>query len=163
MQLETQAEKIDVARKICAIYEKGNHSIVSACESVGLPSRTFYEWKTRIAEVAELYKSAQKTAMSERVEILKEISLTSFGKLLTGFTVDEESTEYTVDAKGKATISKVKKTKKFIPPSVGAVIYALKVADPGMFNKVNTGLGSPEDDGPVKKQVFIIGGKEIEF
>lgn len=101
--------------------------------------------------------------MPERMEVLKEISLGSFGKLLTGFVHEEEQSEYSVDSKGKARITKIKKTKKYFPPNVGAVIFALKVADPAMFNKI-AGVGQGQlEEGPVKKQVFIIGGKEIEF
>lgn len=156
-------EKIAKAKRICELYAAGNHTIASVAESEGVPIRTFFEWRTRIAEVAELYKEAQKIAMTERVEVLKEVALNGFGRLLTGFHMDEETKEYTVDKNGKAKVSKVKTVKKYYPPSTGAIIFALKVADSAMFNKPGTGYGTNDDSEPVKKQVFIIGGKEIEF
>lgn len=156
-------EKIAKAKKICELYASGNLTIASVSESEGIPIRTFFEWRTRIAEIAEMYKEAQKIAMSERVEVLKEVALNGFGRLLTGFHMDEEHKEYEVDKNGKAKVVKVKTVKKYYPPSTGAVIYALKIADPAMFNRPGTGYGAIDDGEPVKKQVFIIGGKEIEF
>jgi hypothetical protein len=159
----TKDEKIDKAKRICDIYALGNHTIESAANSEGVLVRTFFEWRTRISEVSELYKEAQKIAMSERVEVLKEIALNGFGRLLTGFHMDEETKEYTVGADGKAKVSKLKTVKKYYPPSTGAIIFALKVADQAMFNKPGTGYREQDNDEPVKKQVFVIGGKEIEF
>ena len=58
----TDEEKIILAKQVCDLYESQNCTLDSACDEVGIKSRTFYLWAAQIADIAEFYKKAKEKA-----------------------------------------------------------------------------------------------------
>lgn len=138
------ATKLKVGLAICEEYAKNENTIDSICKAYGVEFQTFAGWaglkqaNGLVAEIAEAYKNAKEKANETYLTNLKAKARTSLQKKVEGFEYEEKTTEVKVDAKGDATPVSIKTTKKFIPPSDTAIIFALKNVDEAHFSDKTT-------------------------
>jgi PBSX family phage terminase large subunit len=108
---ETQVKPFFSKIKLMAAQGYTDHDIYT---KLNISKDSFYEYKKNFPEFSDLFTAAE----IELVEIAKQSLL----KKLAGFEYDEIKTEVT---KGLVDISKVSRTKKFIPPDTRAIEFFL--------------------------------------
>lgn len=134
----TDEEKITLSKSICDIYETQNCTIDSACDSVGITSRSFYLWAAKISEISEMYKKAKSKSEDHFFEErLKPKVMRSLEKLIDGFN-DEQAVEEDVVWQGVISkddggnvVKKMKVTRSNVAPNPTSVIFAMK----GLFKE----------------------------
>jgi len=153
----TDKEKIEIANRICELYEAGNVTIASCCSEIGITERTFWNWSIAISEISDRYKKAKEQGAKIGKEGIREKALDGLQRLITGFYVEESETEEMFSKSGVLISKRVKKKNKYIAPNPTAVIFALKNTDPLNWNEeIQIDFGN-------EKQVFKIGDQIIEF
>lgn len=160
MPAHSAKDKVEIAKKICEVYAKGDYTIASCVETQGISDRTFRNWVTDVSEIADMYKDACREADKKQRGDLRQIAFGSLRRLITGFEVEEVHTEHMpiFDEQGNEIGTKaknIKTIKKHFAPHVTAVIFALKHLDERFKDDA-----APTDSEP---QTFLIGGKEISF
>lgn len=90
---------------------------IDIAKKIGISKVTLYEWKKRFPEFAEALKKGKDEYDDEVEETLYNLTQ--------GYYVDEEVVEIREDAAGNKILHR-KKTKRYIPPSVTAIIYWLQ-------------------------------------
>ncbi len=156
MAKRNRTERIELGYAICDRYVEGIYTIESVCKSYGIPYRTFMCWASPsydkfieldkkqqkrvlkqgyVAEVAASYKKAKDNFRNENRRRLKEHAKIGLLRLVEGYEYEEVTTEIKMDKKGNATPVRIKKIKKYMPPNVMAVIFALKNTDPEIFSE----------------------------
>jgi len=90
---------------------------IDIAKRIGISKVTFYNWKKKYPEFAEAIKKG-KDEYDDKVE-------ETLYNLTQGYYVDEEVVEIREDATGNKILHH-KKTKRYIPPSVTAIIYWLQ-------------------------------------
>ena len=154
---KTDKDKIEIANRICELYEAGNVTIASCCEEVGITERTLWNWAVGISEISDRYKKAKERAATIGKEGIREKALDGLQRLITGFWIDDEEVEEFFNQTGQMISRKVRKKKKYFAPNVTAVIFALKNVDPVNWNEnISIDFGDEE-------QVFKIGDQVIKF
>jgi hypothetical protein len=122
----------NIAEQICFLISTDSYTIAEICEKVNISERTYYDWKAKNAEFAELIKKAQ----SKFDELIVSEAKKSLVKMIRGYTVQEKKT-VSVDTGKKdengMPIVRVKEhsvTDKYYQPVPAAVIFALTNRDP---------------------------------
>ena len=121
------------SRVICDMYAGGEDSIEKVCRDSGLVSlRTFTRWKTQLAEVAELYKSAKEVHERVKPFRIKKAAKLALVRKLEGYEDREEETKGKPDPENpdKMVATEVKVRKRRVEPDTGAIAFALKNVDP---------------------------------
>ena len=90
---------------------------VDIAKKIGISKVTLYEWKKRFPEFAEALKRGKDEYDDEVEEALYNLTK--------GYYVEEETVKIEEDEEGNRTIVR-KKTKRYIAPSVTAMIYWLQ-------------------------------------
>ena len=90
---------------------------VDIAKKIGISKVTLYEWKKRFPEFAEALKKGKDEYDDEVEEALYNLTK--------GYYVEEETVKIEEDEEGNRTIVR-KKTKRYITPSVTAMIYWLQ-------------------------------------
>lgn len=90
---------------------------IDIAKRIGISKVTFYNWKKKYPEFAEAVKKGK----DEYDDTVEE----TLYNLTQGYYVDEEVVEIREDATGNKILHR-KKTKRYIPPSVTAIIYWLQ-------------------------------------
>lgn len=153
----TLEDKIQVAQKICQLYELGGVTLESCCGELGITSRTFWNWCADVSEIADLFKKAKDSHSRVEKEGIREKASTGLSRLVEGFWVEEEEVEEIFNKKGDLVGKRVKRKRKYVSPQPTAIIFALKNTDPVHWNEDLTIDFGGED------QVFKIGDQTIKF
>lgn len=151
---EDRREKVE---RICELYSAGGVTIESCCEEVGITVRTFWNYTDQNSDFADLYKKAKEKHAKIGKEGIREKAEDNLSKLISGFWIEETEVEELFSRTGQLSGKRVKSKKKFIPPNVTAVIFALKNTDPANWNE------SLAIDVTGEQQVFKIGEQVIQF
>jgi hypothetical protein len=151
---EDRKKKIE---EICDLYSSGSFTIESCCTEIGITARTFWNWCDQNSEFAESYKKAKERAAKINKEGIREKAVDNLTKLITGFWIEETEKEEFVSKSGDVSGKRIKTKRKFIPPNVTAVIFALKNTDPANWNE------SLSVDLSAENQIFKIGDQVIHF
>ena len=150
--LHTEAEKIALSKKICEIYETQNCTIESACEAVGITSRSFYFWAAQISEISETYKKAKSKSEEHFFEErLKPKLMRSIERLISEREEEKEVIEELAHQGLKTGDVRSVKTKSKADPNVTAVIFAMK----GLFKERFAELSKTEST------LTIVNGAEM--
>lgn len=121
----TDEEKISLSKRICEIYETQHCTLDSACEAVGITSRSFYLWAAQISEISETYKKAKvKSEEHYFEERLKPKVMRSLEKLVEGQTYTETRREEGSGPQGPT--FKTVETDVTVLPNPTSVIFAMK-------------------------------------
>lgn len=70
----THEQKVEKAKLICDLYAKGEHTIAQCVEYYGIAERTFREWVSENADIAEIYGDCKKRINDEYLERLRKKS-----------------------------------------------------------------------------------------
>lgn len=148
----SEAEKIALSKKICEIYETQNCTLDSACEAVGITSRSFYLWAVQISEISETYKKAKSKAEEHFFEErLKPKLMRSIERLVDERDEEKEVLEELAYQGVKTGDSRKIVTKSKADPNVTAVIFAMK----GLFKERFAELSKTEST------LTIVNGAEM--
>lgn len=90
---------------------------IDIAKKIGISKVTFYDWKKRFPKFAE----ALQRGKDEYDDTVEE----TLYNMTQGYYVDEEVVEVREDAAGNKILHR-KKTKRYIPPSITAIIYWLQ-------------------------------------
>lgn len=90
---------------------------IDIAKKIGISKVTFYDWKKRFPKFAEALQRG-KDEYDDAVE-------DTLYNMTQGYYVDEEVVEVREDAAGNKILHR-KKTKRYIPPSITAIIYWLQ-------------------------------------
>jgi hypothetical protein len=141
----------NMAEQICALISTDSYTIAEICEKVNISERTYYDWKDKNAEFAELIKKAR----NKFDELIVSEAKKSLIKMIRGYTVQEKKT-VTVDTGKKdengKPIVKVKEhsvTDKHYQPVPAAVIFALTNRDPENWKNKQTNEVTGKDGTPL--------------
>lgn len=155
--VKSEAERLEIAKRISANYETGKYTLHSCAEVEGISPRTLYGWGVQNPEIARLIKNAKEIVFKIGRENLKERGIDALNRLVHGFWIEETETEKIFDKNDKM-VRRIERTKrKYYAPHTTAVIYALKVTDPQNWNEAMNFETAGED------QVFKIGDQIIKF
>lgn len=117
-----------------------------AYKRAGITESTFYEWRDKHPEFAEMIKEAEEThRLSKQSEV--EVSV---HKAACGYEFTEVRTEYGVGANGQPIITKQVKTTKHYPPNVQAAKMELLNLAPEKWGN------SPMDDNFAGVRVEVV-------
>ena len=140
-----QADKVEIAKRICETYAVGNVTIESCCNANGISWATFWNWCNekapgegeQINEVNEIYKGAQAEKDRAYKSNLKQLARTALEKRVSGYDLEvEETTDEAIAMEGQTgnfSRIRVKKTVRHIPADVRAIMYVLDNTDPANF------------------------------
>lgn len=121
-------------------------SYKQAYTRAGITESTFYEWKDKRPEFAEMIREAEEThRLSKQSEV--EVSV---HKAACGYEFTEVRTEYGVGANGQPIITKQVKTTKHYPPNVQAAKMELLNLAPEKWGN------SPMDDNFAGVRVEVV-------
>lgn len=154
-------QKIKIAQKICDTYSKGDVTLLSCVEAQGIKESTWLIWRSENKEINALYDEAKRKVKDYRRKELKKCALNALQKLIEGHKEDElhQEVEPIFDDEGHeigTKTIKMKRVNKYFPPNASAVMFALRALEPTTYRDALPASNS-------EKQVYIIGGKEIEF
>ncbi|MDT4844180.1 hypothetical protein FQZ97_781300 [compost metagenome] len=134
-----------IVDRIFELLSSDTYTIAEVCQMVGISDRTFYGWRDKNAEFADLIKKAE----NERNQFFLAEAKKSLLKKIQGYTVQEKHTTY-VNAKevgedgkqkDKPRIKEQKIVDKYFQPDTAAVIFTLTNQDPENWkNRQNTEL-----------------------
>ena len=111
----------ELAEQIAGIIATATCTIKEVCTQVGINPDTFYDWKKNRSDFSDLLKKAELNRTNTFVAEAKKSLL----KKITGYDVEEVTTDYTTDAQGRPVIKNKKITKKHILPDTASIIFAL--------------------------------------
>ncbi|WP_417369800.1 hypothetical protein [Flavobacterium beibuense] len=144
---------IEIIKKICINYRRGEFTLESCCKNAGVPYRTFKDWWARyemdphnkdnkwnfLAEVAGLWENAKNEHRKENEKVLMHKAESLLTKAVTGYEYEEITTIYSrsIDKHGNVTLVPVgfRKKKRFRPPSVSAIIFVLTKLKPEIYGQ----------------------------
>lgn len=106
-----------------------NPTKASVCKKHGITWQTLKNWTEEDKAFAIAYKNAIKDYLND-INIAARKSL---GKLVKGYSYNEEKTIYVAGPDGEPMIAQKIVTKKHVPPNAAAVTYALSNLDPENF------------------------------
>jgi transposase-like protein len=115
-----------IVKKIVSLIEQDTYTILEICSSVGISRETYHTW---IKEKPDFSDSIKRARGNFEGKVLKECEK-SLVKLITGYEIEETKTVAIDDGKGKAKIKEKTVTKKFVNPSLGAIIHYQTNRDP---------------------------------
>jgi transposase len=124
-----------IQKKITDLIEKDSYTVAEICLSVGVSERSYYGWRTNIAEFADAIQKAREIFI-ERNLVECDRSLT---KLIKGYEFEEKKTVTIDDGAGRPKIKEQTVVKKQIAPNLGAIIHYQTNKDPDNWkNKQST-------------------------
>lgn len=119
--------RYEYAISICAEYSLGLNNLEYCCTKYNIPVKTFWYWRTRIADIALLFKNARRKCNRARSELLQDAAESSLMKLVQGHEYIETTTIYqreaTADGQFVEVVKEQRKTNKVVLPSLGAAIF----------------------------------------
>lgn len=108
------------------LQEYGGAVLLQYCTYMGISDQTHYNWLKEHLEYLEAIKEGRRaykdSIKTEAIEGLRE--------LITGYSVEEKTTEYVEGEDGKPTIKHQVIKQRHIPRNTGAIIFALTNLDP---------------------------------
>lgn len=111
-----------IKEQIAALIEEG-HSVSSICKIAGIGRRTFYEWKNRHSDFAEMLEEAEQRRLDE----LHELANKALRKKLNGYYQTVSRTIYTPSEDESETLS-IKQhtvTRKYCEPDTALLLEVL--------------------------------------
>lgn len=116
-----------IVKDIADIIAKENPTINEICQRLGIHRSTYFEWVKTKPDLSDIISKAKK----EHNQLLVAEARRSLLQLARGYEIEEVKTVYGRNgADGKPQIKEQVRTKKHVPPSVGAVIFTLVNRDP---------------------------------
>lgn len=133
----------EIIGKIYKLLKRGN-TITTTCESVGISTETFYDWKKKKPDFSDAIKKAM--AIPD-----KKVENALYKSAIMGHRFKEK--EFKAVAVGEnIKMIPVKVVTKIIPPNVTAQIFYLKNRQPGEWKDVQ----EHEIKGKLEHAVFIM-------
>jgi len=115
-----------IVDRICSLIEKDSYTINEICSLSGIHVDTYYDWMKRKPEFSDaIEKARDKFDKLMLVECEKSLS-----KLIRGYEYIENKTVFTKGFDGKQKPKETTATKKYVPPSLGAIIHFQTNKDP---------------------------------
>jgi hypothetical protein len=127
----TDEQKLEIAKRVCDLYESQGATIESCCEACGISARTFYYWKSCFAEIAEMYKKASEKSDEIFWEVLKPKVKRALERLVEGERKVETKKELGSGPLGATEKETV--TESEILPNSTVAIFAAKGLYPDKF------------------------------
>lgn len=112
----------NIKEHIAALIEEG-HNVSSICKITGIGRRTFYEWKNRHSDFAEMLEEAEQ----RRLEELHELANQALKKKLCGYYQTVSRTVYTPSEEESETLT-IKQhtiTRKYCEPDTALLLEVL--------------------------------------
>lgn len=112
----------NIKEQIALLVEEG-HSVSSICKITGIGRRTFYEWKNRHQDFAEMLEEAEQ----QRIEELHELANKALRKKLNGYYQTVSRTVYTPSEDESETLN-IKQhtvTRKYCEPDTALLLEVL--------------------------------------
>lgn len=126
----SKEKKLQLIKDICSLYSEGLYTIDSICESYNLEPRTFRNWvkdtSANNTEISEIYEQAKEDSKKQKLENLKEYTLSAITKKIKGYKLTEVKHSYSVDAKGVKTPTGIFETTKEVVPDTQLLIFLSK-------------------------------------
>jgi hypothetical protein len=136
-----------VARSIFSEYVEGRGAsgrrltLAGVCEGYGITYRTLKNWGDEDPEIRDMHESARAVRKAEDSDGRREMVLSSFEKMLAGYFVEEEEqvwkpvlradgTPRMKDGKPVTELDSFTRTRKYIPPNVNVLIFAMRKFNP---------------------------------
>ncbi|MCD8294135.1 MAG: helix-turn-helix domain-containing protein [Clostridia bacterium] len=118
----------DVREKILTLMAEDEYSQKEIARMVGVHDTTICDWKVKFPDFAEECREATAKLVEKRLVECKR----SLQKLINGYYVDEERTDYIPDEKdpSKAKIRSQSTYHKYVAPNLGAIIHYQSNMDP---------------------------------
>lgn len=119
----------EIKNSIVEMVRRLNPTKAALCKKHGITWNTLKNWREDDTEFDKAYKSAVK-------DYLNEINISarkSLGKLVKGYSYNEEKTVYISGPDGEPVILQKTITKKHVQPNPTAVTYALSNLEPENF------------------------------
>ncbi len=130
-------QRIEIANRVCQLYESQHATIASCCDAAGISYRTFALWCSEIAEIAERYKKAKQIQDDNYwQEIIRPLSKRAIQRHLE---VEIEEQEKEVVYEGVKT-GDTQKVVKWVLPNPTVTIFTLKGLYKEMFSD---GMSTP--------------------
>ena len=106
--------------KTNGLQEYGGATLKDFCGAMGIDYETYYHWrkKSEFSDAIEKAKDEFKASLEEKL-------VRSLSKSAEGYEWEEVVTELRPDSAGKPQIRGQRKTKKHVPPNIGAAIFLL--------------------------------------
>lgn len=137
--------------KILSAIENENASVNSACDSVGISRKTFYNWIDENIQFTQRYKKAKEAANAAYWEnIIKPKAKTALERLLDGEIVVERKVYKRINSEGEEEITEIVETHKPITTNPTSAIFANKIIYPELLKEsieVNHSGGVSVNDG----------------
>lgn len=118
-------------------------------KKLGIGKTVFYEYQNKFTDFAEAVKRGKRPVDVEVINALLKRAL--------GYDYEEKSTEVEISAEGVPTPTKIKTTKKHIPPDIAAIIFWAKNRMPGEWRDKQE-IAHTDKDGnnlPVNPTIII--------
>lgn len=119
----------NVVDTIIELKETTDNNARDICKAVGIDECTYYEWLKTKPEFSKAIKEADQ----KRLNTMAAVARQALFKKVSGYEVEEVTTEYIPGEGGKPSIKIQKKTKKHISASDTLIMYALNNTDPDNF------------------------------
>lgn len=116
----------NIVENICSLIRADSFTIAEICAKVGIVKDTYYNWLKTKSDFSDAIKKAQEE-FDQMILIEAKRSLV---KLIKGFERDETKVIYRDDEKGLPKIKEKTVSKKYYPPSLGAIIHLQTNLDP---------------------------------
>lgn len=139
------------------LIEYGGALFKDFCKVFSIDNKTFYHWMDK----PEFKESITKAREVFKQKASHELS-TSLFEVARGYSREETETEYIPNAKGEATIKKMKKKTVYYQPNVAAAIFLLTNIDPDHYQnkqRADVAIKKQEDDKPLTLEEV---NKELE-
>ena len=111
----------EIREKIASMIEADSYTIAEICKANKITAETYFKWKKDKPEFSDAIKKAELSRANTFVAEAKKSLL----KKITGYDVEETSTDYSTDVQGKPVIKNKKITKKHILPDTASIIFTL--------------------------------------
>lgn len=115
-------------------------------KKIGIAESTFYEWKNKFSEFSEAIKKGKDVYDAEAEQNLHKVGQ--------GYYVEEVET-YITETNGVQT-KRIKKTKKWVPPNVTALIFWLKNRKPDVWMDRKAKEIEVKNDGNLQKYFELL-------
>lgn len=121
--------------KILDLKASGQYPNYKICIAVGISEDTLYRWLEEKPDFKNLFHEAEEKSIKR----LGEISKSALIRKMEGYDYEEISQEGVKTPSGLV-VTNIKKTKKHIPPSDTAIIFAWKIAYPNLVPAENVNM-----------------------
>jgi transposase-like protein len=153
----TKAQKIEIAKSVCNLYQEDNYTLASILQEHGIKSEaTWYNWLREIKEIKELYSNSQIIKNQIYRGRLQARARTSLERLVEGYIMElQEVEEVPGEGNKPAIINKRKVKQHYVRPSPTLILAALNNTD--RFKRNNDAAFSEDGTNiPTKVEIEII-------